>query len=155
MELKDWILLIVPILFNGIVVLIIQIIFEKKKIKRETKMPCYKNFSDLLKKCNNAFIDENINVQKSGKNVNESLKLFQNLIIEIIKYYDSNKLYLCKIECYCNALFNSWYNFEEFTKVVSNPLTNLNKKELGEKLQEVKDNLNKLNEVLDDLILKI
>ena len=152
---KDWILLIVPIIFNGIFVLIIQLVFENKKLKRETKMPCYKNFSKLLKNLNETFIQENIDIQIKSRDVNESLKLFGELIIEIVKYYDSNKLYLSKISQYYELFIASWDSFMNATQIVNNPLTISDKHELGKKIQTVKNDLDNLNLKLDNLILKI
>lgn len=155
MVVKDWILLIVPIIFNGVFVLTIQLVFENKKLKRETKMPCYKEFSKLLKNLNETFIQENIDIQIKSRDVNESLKLFGELIIEIIKYYDSNKLYLSEISRYYELFITSWYDFLNTTKTVKNPLTVSDKNELGEKIQMVKKDLENLNLKLDNLILKI
>lgn len=155
MVVKDWILLIVPIIFNGVFVLTIQLVFENKKLKRETKMPCYKEFSKLLKNLNETFIQENIDIQIKSRDVNESLKLFGELIIEIIKYYDSNKLYLSEISRYYELFITSWYDFLNTTKTVKNPLTVSDKNELGEKNQMVKKDLENLNLKLDNLILKI
>ena len=90
-----------------------------------------------------------------NRDVNESLKIFQNLIIEIIKFYDSNKLYLTKLDEFYDKLITSWNDFENITKKVNNPLSEFDKKVLGIKIQEVKNNLNKLNLELDKLMLKI
>lgn len=77
------------------------------------------------------------------------------LIIEIVKYYDSNKLYLSKISQYYELFIASWDSFMNATKTVNNPLTISDKDELVKKLQTVKNDLDNLNLKLDNLILKI
>ena len=155
MEAKDWILLIIPIIFNGVIVLIIQIIFENKKLKREVKFPYYQNLSKLLKEVNATFIQENIDVQTKKRDVNETIIFLENSIVEIIKYYDSNQLYLSKIRPEYQLLLHSWGSFINATKMVSNPLTEIDKMELGVKVQDIKNNLDKLILSLDNLMLKI
>lgn len=155
MEVKDWILLIIPIIFNGVIVLIIQIIFENKKLKREVKFPYYQNLSKLLKEVNATFIQENIDVQIKKRDVNETIIFLENSIVEIIKYYDSNQLYLSKIRPEYQLLLHSWDSFINAAKMVSNPLTEIDKMELGVKVQDIKNNLNKLILSLDNLMLKI
>ena len=154
MSLKDWILLLVPIVFNGILVLFIQICFEQKKMRKEIKMPYYRQFSDLLKKLNNTFVSENFEVQINGKDVVKAIPVFQQYIFEILKYYDSNRLYLKKITTDYVCLINSWADFNKQVKRTKGALSEKNRKILGEKLQNVKLKLDKLNYVVDKVMLK-
>ena len=50
MTLKDWILLLVPILSNGIIVFALQKIFEKKRLVRDNKRVYITNFKEYVEK---------------------------------------------------------------------------------------------------------
>ncbi len=95
MVIKDWILLVVPILFNGIVVLVLQKIFEKKQFIRSMKM---QYVSEMIRridisleahsKATRLSNEKNPNNEKA---INESVWLFINNGFDIYYYNVANK----------------------------------------------------------------
>ena len=96
MELKDWILLLVPIFCNGIIIFILQKIFEKRQITRTIKF----EYASLLRqkidlslelhakatRLSNEDNEENVTI------VNETIQQYVNSTLDVYYYYVQNKI---------------------------------------------------------------
>lgn len=153
MEIKDWLLLIVPIVSNGIILYFFQRCFEKRQDLRNDVI---KVFWNKLQELNDAFIQANIETMKTeelekSKIVNKNLMIIQEFILELIKYYDTNQYDLKVFAIFFNDLQKKWQDFQD----TCNEYRPVNiddeiKLKLGEKLQLVKEANQKLiNEVRD------
>lgn len=141
METKDWILLILPIIANGVMVFFFQKVItikldrinKKSNIRDEVIILFWKKLQSL----NETFIQANIVTKANPNKLMEELEKIRISVIEIIQYYDTNKydLNICSSEYKCWE--ESW---NKFTKTLiefsDSKLTN----KMGVELQNVKDN---------------
>lgn len=96
MELKDWVLLLVPIISDGIIIFILQKIFEKRQITRTIKF----EYASILRQkvdlslelhakairlCNEGN-EENVTI------VNETIQQYVNSTLDVYYYYVQNKI---------------------------------------------------------------
>lgn len=102
MELKDWILLIVPILFNGIIVFALQKVFEKRQIVRNTK---FEYISILRQKIDTAleFHARATRLANESKNIinemmNDILQQYISSVLDVYYYYIQNKAIFKSLE---------------------------------------------------------
>lgn len=149
MEQKDWLLLFVPIFFNGFFIFIFQkiIILKIEKINHRNtiKNDVYKNFWNQLKQLNECFIQANIDSLKNTKSVHENLELIEERILGIIKYYDCNEFDLKFLSRQVGNLTKNWDNFKKNYNECCKLEYNLEKRlELGEKIQLVKNSIQKI-----------
>lgn len=108
MELKDWILLLVPILFNGIIVFALQKIFEKRQIVRTIK---YEYVSELRKRIDisielHARITRILNEGDHNKDemINELLREYVSSNLDVYYYYIQNKVVFHKLDVQINQI---------------------------------------------------
>lgn len=119
MEAKDWILLLVPILCNGVVVFLLQKIFERKQITRDIKA----EYGRILRQKIDVSLEFYIkavrfNNESNTNNCNENSKLLQsyvNSILDVYYYFEENK-----------NIFKSNV-FEEHMQAISSLLSELSK----------------------------
>jgi len=99
MQVKDWIILLVPILCNGVIIFILQKIFEKKQISRTIKFEYASIFrqkidvslevySNILKLENNGNVQEDMIIN--------ALQKYIDSVMELYYYYVQNE-YLFKV----------------------------------------------------------
>ena len=149
MDRKDWILLIIPVILNGGLIFIFQNII-KIRIEKLTKKNLLKDeiileFFKELQKLNKLFIDVNIEAQKNPESIPLGLTKIENLIVYIIQIYDTNIFDLKQFENEYNSFNNAWNEFiKTYIELTGKILTNQDRKNLGEKIQTVKDMLKKL-----------
>ena len=144
MEAKDWILLVVPIISNGIFVFIFQkiIIVKIEKINQRNaiKNDVYKNFWYKLRELNESFIQANINTQKEPWTIKENLENIKEKILETVKYYDCNEFDLRFLEKLVKKMTKNWDEFQNIYNMYLRTEANFIKvQELGKKLQLVKE----------------
>lgn len=149
MEQKDWILLFIPIIFNGILIFIFQkiiiVALEKMNQRDAIRNDVCKDFWNQLRKINECFIQANIDIQKNAKPVNECLEVIEEHILGIIKYYDCNEFDLRFLWKLVGNLSKNWDNFKKtYNNYCSIELDLKKKEELGQKLQLVKDSIQKI-----------
>lgn len=140
MEVKDWILLLVPILCNGLVLFVLQKISEKRQITRGIKT----EYLSLFRRKIDLSLDLHtkatrlVNDGKTG-NDGEVLKTIQRYIdstLDVYYYYVQNKI-----------LFESFTApMEQISKLVSNLIRQngqkvINPVELSSVLNEIRDEL--------------
>lgn len=130
MEVKDWILLFVPILCNGLLIFILQKIFEKKQITRNIK----NEYLSVLR----LKIDKTLETYATATRLSNE----KNIDIEIVKLYISNVQDVYYYYIQNKNIFKSLYdNMDRIAKL------------LGELSHDdpIKYNCN-LNEVYDSLL---
>ena len=96
MELKDWILLLVPIFCNGIIIFILQKIFEKRQITRTIKF----EYASLLRKKIDLSLElhakaTRLSNEDNGENVTiikETICQYINSALDTYYYYVQNKI---------------------------------------------------------------
>lgn len=96
MELKDWILLLVPIFCNGIIIFILQKIFEKRQITRTIKF----EYASLLRQKIDLSLElhakatrlSNENNEENATMVNETIQQYVNSALDVYYYYVQNKI---------------------------------------------------------------
>jgi len=99
MEFKDWLLFIIQIISNGLVIFILQKIFERKQIKRDIE----KEYSSTRQKVDsalelhtNATRLANEDQDKNAQIIIETIQNFFNVCLSINYYYVQNKnIFLC------------------------------------------------------------
>ena len=145
METKDWILLGVPILANGIIVFIFQK-FITIKLERLTKKSNIRDeiiilFWKKLQYLNEVMIHTNIVIRSNPDMLAIELEKIKEAVIDIIQYYDTNRHDLDIISGKYNDWEASWNKFTSTLKgFSSSELTNEKQQRLGSELQSVKEN---------------
>jgi len=144
METKDWIVLIVPIVSNGVLIFAFQKLFEKRiaklnkrqDIRNEVFLAFWKKLQDL----NDLFIQVNIQSKRDPSIAGNSLSIFGEQILAITQYYDTNKYDLVKFDPLFKKFQNRWNDFLSIWSSYANtPLTSDMQLALGQKLQLVKE----------------
>ena len=96
MESKDWILLLVPIFCNGIIIFILQKIFEKRQITRTIKS----EYASILRQKIDLSLAlhakatrlSNEGNEENGTIVNETIQQYVNGTLDVYYYYVQNKI---------------------------------------------------------------
>ena len=96
MELKDWILLLVPIFCNGIIIFILQKIFEKRQITRTIKF----EYASLLRQKIDLALElhakatrlSNEDNEDNDTIVKETIQQYVNSTLDVYYYYIQNKI---------------------------------------------------------------
>lgn len=141
---KDWILLLVPIVCNGLLVFVFQK-FISNKIDHTNKRNNLRDeivilFWKKMQELNDVFIQINDSVRRNPEELNLGLETIKNKVIEIIQYYDKNKYDLCIFEKEYLSWENSWNTFTStLQKYQNTKLERDSAIELGSQLQSVKD----------------
>ncbi len=101
MQYKDWILLLVPILCNGIVIFILQKIFEKRQIVRTIKSEYMSN----LRKKIDVSLELHANATRLANNtdsnqteINDTISKYVESCLDVYYYYIQNKPLLKKLD---------------------------------------------------------
>lgn len=150
MEAKDWIILILPIISNGIILVIFQKLIVDKYIKhRLLKDEIVKSFMDKLKELLELMIQSNFDSMVYGVNVNDNIEKMQSKIVDIVKFYYTNNYDLKKFNKEFEVFNNNWMTFQTTCNIYAlQDLTTEKKKDLGNKIQSVFDSLQKLVNVV-------
>lgn len=144
MEGKDWIILLVPIICNGIIIFVFQKILSRK-IERQSKRQdirddVLKRFWNKLQELNDTFVQTNIAAMRDPNVAGNSLGIFQSAILDIIQYYDTNEFDLKVFSKEYKDFKSSWIDFENtYSSYVGKQLNREMQTQLGEKLQLVKE----------------
>ena len=96
MELKDWVLLLVPIISDGIIIFILQKIFEKRQITRTIKF----EFASILRQKVDLSLELHAKAirlcnegnEENGTIVNETIQQYVNSTLDVYYYYVQNKI---------------------------------------------------------------
>lgn len=153
MEYKDWITLFTPIICNGIIVFALQEIFSRKferyNKRQDIRNEVLKRFWNKLQELNGTFIQVNTAVMRNPEVASNSAGIFQNSVLDIIQYYDTNQF---DLEIFSKEYVNfqqSWNDFERIYKMYAGKQLDRQKQlELGRALQLVKEkNQELINEV--------
>lgn len=96
MEAKDWILLIVPIFCNGVIIFILQKIFEKKQITKNIKY----EYASLMRRKIDLSLElhaeatrlANEGNEENGTIINETIKKYFDSTLDVYYYYVQNKI---------------------------------------------------------------
>lgn len=144
MECKDWIILLVPIICNGIIVFVFQKILSRK-IERQSKRQdirddVLKKFWNKLQELNDTFVQTNIAAMRNPEVAGNSFGIFQSVVLDIIQYYDTNEFDLKVFAEEYIDFRSSWIDFENtYRNYVGKQLNREMQEQLGEKLQLVKE----------------
>lgn len=150
MEPKDWIILILPIISNGIILVVFQKLIVDKYIKhRLLKDEIVKSFMDKLKELLELMIQSNFDSMVDGNSVNDNTRKMQSKIVDIVKYYHTNNYDLKKFNKEFEAFNDNWMIFQTtYCTYALQDFTMEKKMDLGKKMQSVFDSLETLiNEV--------
>ena len=96
MELKDWVLLLVPIFSDGIIIFILQKIFEKRQITRTIKF----EYASILRQKVDLSLELHAKAirlcnegnEENGTIVNETIQQYVNSTLDVYYYYVQNKI---------------------------------------------------------------
>ncbi len=151
MEIKDWILLLVPVLLNGISVFVFQKIIGNK-IDNMKKRDLLRDeiillFWKKLQELNDTFLETNVKVSRNLQTLNEGLETIRDKVFGLVQYYDKNKYDLNIFEKEYSSWEDSWNTFVSTLVEYNNcELTDEQKIKLGNQLQCVKDKIQVLIE---------
>lgn len=151
MTTKDWVLLLVPICFNGIIIVLFQKFVLDKYIKhRMLKDEIVKTFLDMLKDLIGHMIQSNFDSMTNGDSINANVRIMQDKIVDVVKYYHINNYDLKKFKKKFDAFNNNWMSFQKYLNncASQSEQTDKMRAELGVKIQNVFDSL-------DELIAKV
>lgn len=90
---KDWAMVLIPIFGNGVLIYLFQLYVTKKIEKRKFKDVIELKLYDKLAELNQVMIQSNANIQSNASNqdIGEIVRNIYNCVVEVIKYYDTNK----------------------------------------------------------------
>lgn len=119
MSTKDWILLIVPILCNGVVVFILQKTFERKQLAMSEK---YKYVSVIQQKVDNALALFMKVLQTTGDDLVQVswLNKFINGYCDVFYYYQQNKELLKSLQNYMDELISEHEQIKKDQLILDN-----------------------------------
>lgn len=120
---KDWILLVVPILCNGIVVFILQKIFEKRQLAITAK----RKYVSLLQEKTDAALSLFIKViQTSGKDMEQFnyLNQFVQSFADIHYYYQQNTVIFSAIDKEMNKALETYNKIQSIYQDMDNNKNN-------------------------------
>lgn len=146
MTAKDWILLFVPIAFNGVILTIFQKLMVDKYLKhRLLKDEIVKSFLDKLKAFNDLMIQSNFDSMINGDSISGNILKMQDVLADLVKYFDTNSYDLKKFKKKFNKLNDTWMCFmntyQDYSRKLK--LTDEMALDLGNKMQNIKDTLHK------------
>lgn len=147
MVFKDWLLLLIPIFLNGVIVFVLQKLFEKKQIIRMRKM---EYISILLKK-----IDESLGLHaKITRLANECNPNSDTISDTIRQYFDSNLdlyYYYIQNKNIFQSLKGSFENIStlimSLTKSVNNPSEDEDDYSISSAVNSIRDILIKIKDI--------
>lgn len=113
MVLKDWILLLIPILFNGLIVYCVQRHFDKLKIVREAKLQYYNEMRRLVDLVLADYVELST-LSRTGTDCNERILQYVEMVQSASDYYDKNKGILTCLDDDFTKLCSYWNNFTEY-----------------------------------------
>lgn len=143
MDIRDWILLLVPIFLNGILWFVYHL-FIKRMIERKTKRNDIRDeavlsFITKLQNFNDTLIRVNVSVSGNPSNLHSGLQQIRESVIEIKIFFDTNKFDLRIIEKEYEAWIETWNNLVGgLQKHQNHMLTKEDQEELGELMQRLK-----------------
>ncbi len=152
METKDWILLIIPIIANGIIVFLFQKyitnkldhINKRNSIRDEVIILFWKKLQNL----NEMFIQANVAVQNNPATLSTELEKIKDGVLSIIQYYDTNKYDLAIYSKEYNEWESTWNKFSSTIIAFSHSTLNTQMQlQLGNELQDVKTKTQELIDV--------
>lgn len=144
MEKKDWILLLVPIVCNGLIVYFVQRFFDKKKEKDNLIRDIKMNYYTALR----TKIDDALSLHSDLCHMSNSADCNNNeLLIKIRGYTDSAH---CVYDYY-RANFKVFKSFEEEAEELSELMFGLSKRQNEINLQELSTYLNEIRDVLSKM----
>ena len=121
MESKDWILLLVPVIINGIIFYLVQLYFQSKIKHNEHKVEVKRNinsqFFTLLFEAKNNFRDLHYCISQDVNNleaIQQNLKKFDLSLQNIIYYYEDYNFYLKKYSQNIEQLENILEEYSTF-----------------------------------------
>lgn len=91
MDKKDWILLLVPIFCNGVIIFILQKIFEKRQITKTIKF----EYTSIFRQKIDLALELHAKATREAserKDVNETIQQYVNSVLDIYYYYVQNKV---------------------------------------------------------------
>lgn len=153
MEIKDWILLLFPIICNGFIVFLFQKMISKKidrtekrnALRDETLLLFWRKLQDL----NDLFIITNKNVSNGSQNLLKGLEEIRDQVINIVQFYDTNS-YDLKIVSEDYTVWEKSWNYFSAALVTNSgkPITRDIQTQLAREFQKVKDNTKMLIEAI-------
>lgn len=144
MKIKDWLLLFIPIVCNGIFIYIFQkiITFNLIKLEKKSKIrdEVFMQFWKRLQNLNEFIIQANITTKKNPNALSNELLKIQESILGIDIFYDTNKYDLRSFSKEYTCWKSSWNTFAStITKYNNSILTHEQQLLLGSQIQDVKD----------------
>lgn len=145
----DWITIVVPIIFEGLLLFLFQKGIEKKfdrlEKRNELRDKVLISFWEKLQAINNVLISANIATHNDANSLQESLYRIRNSVFEIVQFYDTNNFDLIGFEKEFKEWEGSWNRFSEtLSNAFSNRITVAMQMNLGNELNEFKNNTCKL-----------
>ena len=146
----DWITMVVPIIFEGLLLFLFQKAIEKRIDRQEKRNELRDKiivlFWEKLQALNNTMIRANFETHNNANLLQDNLYKIRDSVFEIIQFYDTNKYDLAIYEKEYIEWNDSWNHFVETLSNNSNKMTKQIQSKLGNELQEVKNNTCKLIE---------
>ena len=119
MEWKDWILLVVPIVMNGIILYIFQVLINKKierKNKRnEVRDEIYLTFIKIIRDLNSCFIFSDSEV-RNETDIKRKIEEIAKKVIAVYKYCNDNDYDLKIFLNDTNQLYQAYESFQATIK---------------------------------------
>lgn len=112
---KDWAMVLIPIFGNGVLIYLFQLYVTKKIEKRKFKDAIELKLYDKLAELNQVMIQSNANIQSNASNqdIGEIVRNIYNCVVEVIKYYDTNKSILQRYQEKYESWNNKWNIFAD------------------------------------------
>lgn len=140
---RDWIMLLIPILVNGILIFCFQTFVSDKVTDKNRddalQYSVYEEFWNKTRNFNNIIIEANVQTQMEG-NLSASLISIKEEMIGLVLYYDTNVHDLKVFEKEFYSLTSSWDEFVETLQIAQDGITEKETKQLGASLEDVKTN---------------
>lgn len=153
MEAKDWITLLIPIVFNGIIAVIFGKYYENKweikKYKEGKKQKIEDKFYDLLIQNRSLFykMKADMSTNISGAELRDSLSRYAVALDELYVYVQQYDLFLHKYEDYMKDISSDFSDLVKgFGKSLSSSLKNYEELRIlvNDKMVHIEEKLNKM-----------
>ena len=113
---------------------------ERYNKRQDIRDDILKQFWNKLQELNDTFVQTNIAAMRDSSVAGNSIGIFESVILDIVRYYDTNEFDLKVFKKEYNDFNDAWIDFKNtYVSYMGKRLDRKMQNQLGEKLQLVKE----------------